>query len=140
MTRDSYKVTATREEGWWVLEAPEVSGVFSQSRRLDQAEDMARDAIASMLDVPEDSFDVVVEPRLPEPLHHRMEEALKMRGLSAKVQSAARSATDRAVREMHEQGLPVRDIGRLLGLSHQRAAKLLAGERDSDAEKTPQAW
>jgi hypothetical protein len=28
---------------------------------------------------------------------------------------------------LHAEGLPVRDIGRLLGVSYQRAAKLLSG-------------
>jgi predicted RNase H-like HicB family nuclease/bifunctional DNA-binding transcriptional regulator/antitoxin component of YhaV-PrlF toxin-antitoxin module len=63
--RNTYKLIATREGGWWSIEVPEIPGVFSQARRLDQAEYMARDAIALMLEVPEDSFDVVVEAQLP---------------------------------------------------------------------------
>jgi len=35
-------------------------GVFTQARRLDRVEFMARDAIALLLDVPPDSFDVTV--------------------------------------------------------------------------------
>jgi predicted RNase H-like HicB family nuclease len=64
----TYKVTAACEGGWWTIEVPEIPGVFSQARHLNQAEEMARDAIALMLDVPEDSFDVVVEAQLPP--HH----------------------------------------------------------------------
>jgi bifunctional DNA-binding transcriptional regulator/antitoxin component of YhaV-PrlF toxin-antitoxin module/predicted RNase H-like HicB family nuclease len=63
--RNTYKLIATREGGWWSIEVPEIPGVFSQARRLDQAEETARDGIALMLEVPEDSFDVVVEAQLP---------------------------------------------------------------------------
>lgn len=127
MTRTTYKVTATREDGWWVLDVPELEGVFSQARRLDQAEDMARDAIAVMLDVPEESFDVVVEPRLMGAAAKDLQEALEARGWLVEVQTKAATTTVTATRRLHEEGLPVRDIGRLLGLSHQRVAKILAG-------------
>ncbi|MEU3452396.1 hypothetical protein ABZ671_02140 [Micromonospora sp. NPDC006766] len=45
---------------------PEIKGVFSQARRLDQVEGMAREAIALMLDVDPHSFDVDVQPDLPQ--------------------------------------------------------------------------
>lgn len=63
MTRSTYTVLATPDEGWWTLEAPDVRGLHSQSRDLDGAESAARDAIATMLDVPADAFDVIIEAR-----------------------------------------------------------------------------
>lgn len=61
--RPTYRVVATREPGWWVLLAPDVEGreVASQCRRLDRAEETIREAIALMLDVPEDAFGVDLE-------------------------------------------------------------------------------
>jgi predicted RNase H-like HicB family nuclease len=47
------------------MSVPEIKGLHSQARRLDQVEDMARDAIALMLDVPAESFAVEVRPELP---------------------------------------------------------------------------
>ena len=62
--RTRYTVTAERDGRRWLLRVPELPGVFSQATRLDQAEHMARDAIALMLDVSPDSFDVGIEPTL----------------------------------------------------------------------------
>jgi len=122
--RDTYKVTATREGGWWTLEVPEIPGVFSQARRLDQTEYMARDAIALMLELPEDSFDVVVEAQLPPGVAQILTDTITARLEAEAAQELARSASDAAARALREQGLPVRDIGRLLGVSYQRAAKI----------------
>jgi len=46
-----YRVRAVRSGNWWSITVPELPGVFSQARRLDQVEAMAREAIAMMLDV-----------------------------------------------------------------------------------------
>ena len=54
MQRDEthvYRVRAVRSGGWWAITVPELPGVFSQARRLDQVETMAREAIALMLDI-----------------------------------------------------------------------------------------
>ena len=131
MTRTTHRVTTTREDGWWILEVPDIRGVFSQARRLDQAEAMARDAIAAMLDVAEDGFDVVVEPHLAGLAADDLAEALEARGSVEQAQTRARVATERAAQRLHGEGLPMRDIGRLLGISHQRVARLL-----TDAEHT----
>ncbi len=47
----AYRVRAVRSGSWWAITVPELPGVFSQARRLDQVEAMAREAIAMMLDV-----------------------------------------------------------------------------------------
>jgi len=122
--RNTYKLIATREGGWWSIEVPEIPGVFSQARRLDQAEHMARDAIAWMLEVPEDSFDVVVEAQLPRGIQEILADTIAARVVAEGAQKLARSASDAAARALREQGLPARDIGRLLGISYQRAAKI----------------
>lgn len=57
---------AQRDGSWWAITVPELDGVFSQARRLDRVEYMARDVISLMLEVPADSFDVdVVENHDP---------------------------------------------------------------------------
>lgn len=55
----------TRSGNWWAIQIDELDGVYSQARRLEQVEDMARDAIAATLDVAPDSFAVTVVPELP---------------------------------------------------------------------------
>jgi predicted RNase H-like HicB family nuclease len=57
----TYRVEARRVGGWWALEVPELPGVFSQVRRLDAAEEAAREAIALMLGVDADTVSVDVD-------------------------------------------------------------------------------
>jgi predicted RNase H-like HicB family nuclease len=54
-----------RSGSWWSISVPEIKGLHSHARRLDQVEGMARDAIAPMLDVPAESFAVEVRPEFP---------------------------------------------------------------------------
>jgi predicted RNase H-like HicB family nuclease len=62
-SRPSYMALATRDGEWWAIEVPAVDGAFSQARTLEQVPAMAREAIALMLEVPEDSFDLIVIPQ-----------------------------------------------------------------------------
>ena len=54
---------AERSDGWWAVEVPEIPGLFTQARCLDQIDGMVRDA-ARMLG--REISDVRVEPRLSE--------------------------------------------------------------------------
>lgn len=47
-----------RSGEWWGIQVPEMPGVFTQARRLEQVPDMVRDAVALMADVDEDSVEV----------------------------------------------------------------------------------
>ncbi|MBI2763241.1 MAG: hypothetical protein HYX54_05760 [Chloroflexi bacterium] len=59
------EVAAERDDNRWLLRVAGLPGVFSQVRRLDQAEGMARDAIAAFLDICPDGFDAAVSVSLP---------------------------------------------------------------------------
>jgi len=124
--RTIYRVIATRTGDWWVLEAPEVPGASSRARRLDQAEGAAREAIALLLDVPAESVGVAVEPELEGPSGELLHVARLARERAELAQEEARATTIAAVQTFAGQGMTVRDIGRLIGVSHQQAAKLLA--------------
>jgi predicted RNase H-like HicB family nuclease len=52
---------AKRSGDWWAVEAPEIPGLFTQAKRLDQVADMVADA-AEMLG--HAHVEVVVEPQL----------------------------------------------------------------------------
>lgn len=58
--KQAYTIVVERDQGWWAIRVAELPGVFSQTRRLDGVEVMARNAISLLLEVPPDSFDVVV--------------------------------------------------------------------------------
>ena len=126
MSRATYTARSTRSGDWWAVEIEELDGVFTQARRLDQVEAMARDAIALTLDEDPSSFDVVIRPVLPpnaEAVLNRMRRSRETAELTA--QLAALEAKMAVVMLHEQQRLPLRDIGRVLGVSHQRAHQLL---------------
>jgi hypothetical protein len=59
--RPTYHVTPVPDGRRWVLKVLELEG-WSQAERLQDVEPMARDLIALWLEVPADSFDIIVEP------------------------------------------------------------------------------
>ncbi len=131
MTTDethAYRARAVRSGDWWAITVPELGGLFSQAKRLDQVEAMAREAIAMMLDIETDEvgrIDVdVVPPAHVAGLLNTMQDALATAGAATE---AAASARREAARLLREDGLPVRDVGRLIGVSHQRVSQILAG-------------
>lgn len=116
----TYITSCRRSGSWWSVSVPEIKELHSQARRLDQVEDMARDAIALMLDVPAERFAVEVRPELP-PAAARAVEARRAAKDAAK---EAEEGTTQAVRELLGDGFTVRDIGAMLGLSPQRISQI----------------
>ena len=124
MSRRTFTVTAERGRGpWWVTECAEV-GAVSQVRRLDQTADDIREAIAYLSGLPEDSFDLEVAPVLPDAFWEAMRGAEDQRAAAAAANRAAAELNQRAARVLRDEGLTLRDVGHLMGVSHQRAAQL----------------
>jgi hypothetical protein len=133
--RPTYEALARRSGSWWAVEVPggnkDGDSLWTQARRLDQVERMARDAIALMQDVPADSFDIRVVPVFDPQLGIQLEHATELRSQADAVQREATAALRQAAGVLvHELQLPLRDAGAILGLSHQRIAQLL---RDTKA-------
>ncbi len=130
-----YKVTATRDDGWWVINA-EVPGAFvwTQARRLEQVEPMARDAIALTLDVPEDSFGLNIITNVPEEIRMQVDAARQLAELSEEFQSLTAHLRRQLAAHLRESGFTVRDSGELIGVSSQRISQLLA---DVSRESSP---
>ena len=126
----TYTALAERGDGWWAITVPELRGVFSQARRLARVESMARDAIALFLDIPVDSFEVTVREVIDPEADVLVAEAIKARADAIEHQRIAARKSREAVRTLDRLGLPQRDIGRVLHLSHQRVAQLLASSGD----------
>lgn len=131
-TRRRYRVETRRDGKWWVIRVPEIRGVHSQARRLGDVEYMARDAIALMLEVPADSFDVEVVPTLGQTVEAEVKRARELRAEAERSQRQASEAQRQAVeRLVREHGLTIRDASRLLGLSYQRVAQILPSSKSA---------
>ena len=126
MTSNIYHVEARRSGDWWAITVVELPGVFSQARRLEHIEPTAREAIAMMLDI--DTADVgtinveVVTTRTVTELINTIQTALDT---ATAATTAAASARREAATLLRQEGLPIRDIGRILSLSHQRVSQIL---------------
>ena len=124
-----YTVRGRRVGNWWALDVEGVPGAHTQVRRIDQAEEMAREAIAGVLDVAPASFSIVVAPEVPAAVRTMVDEATKARFDAAQAQDAAAQLTRDAAWRLVQEGLTVRDAGALLGVSHQRIAQLVRHSR-----------
>ncbi|MFT4299348.1 MAG: hypothetical protein QM597_06935 [Aeromicrobium sp.] len=117
--------TATREGRWWVVQCDQHPGALSQVARLDQAAEYQREAISFVTDLPEDQITVKVIPRIGDDIARTVDQAQRDRAEAERLAQAASENLRRAARELHAQGLSLRDIGVVLGVSFQRAGQLV---------------
>ncbi len=126
---ESILVTATRQDGWWSVRADVPRAVvWTQTKRLDQVEDMSREAIALALDVPKSTIDVEVEFDIPEDLLDLVEAAQTMSVVATRSQVLSTRMNHAVAGALRSRGFSVRDIGMIMGVSAQRVSQLLAGQ------------
>lgn len=121
-----YEARLHRIGRWWAVDIPRVA-VHTQCRTLDEAEDMARDAIAEGLGVRPDT--ITVQLVVPEfaPL---------LRGVrEARTHRAAEALADAARTLVEDLGVSERDTGRLLGLSHQQMSRFCLTRRTATGSR-----
>lgn len=124
-TRNTYRANARRSGQFWAIDVPELPGVFSQVRRLDQVGAIVRDAIAAFLNADPDNFDVLVHKELEPEVEQLIIRASTAKGRAAIAQAESSNAQRFVARQLTAAGYTTRDIGALLGISHQRVAQLL---------------
>lgn len=123
----SYQVDVVRSGNWWSITVPALTGVFSQAKRLDQVEAMAREAIALMLDIDNadvGDIEVVVTP--PANVADVLERLRAFMATATEATEAAAEARHEVAKLLRDEGLPMRDVGELIGVSHQRVSQILA--------------
>lgn len=111
----------TRSDGWWAVSVDEIPGLFTQARRLDQVADMVREA-GSLLGV--DVGAVEVAPILDSDSQRMLEELEAARKEAEEKQRISSGLTREVIRRFRDEGLILRDIASLVGLSQQRVAVL----------------
>ena len=126
----AYHVRVERDEKHWMLYVPEIDRV-TQARNLREVEPMARDLIAVMDDIPADSFDLDIDIIPPESVAAHLQKSKELSEQAAAIRSWAAAESRKAALELHRDGVPLRDVGALLGVSFQRAHQLV-----SEAEAT----
>jgi DNA-directed RNA polymerase specialized sigma24 family protein len=125
VTVKTYTAVCERVDKWWEITVPELDGRVTQAKRLDQVEGVVRSLVSLILEVPADSFEVVVQTVLPDPTSEDVRRARELRSEAERITEAASKATRKAVRQLAGMGLTVRDIGTTLRLTPQRVSQLL---------------
>jgi predicted RNase H-like HicB family nuclease len=124
----TYTARVRRGGAWWAIDVPELPGVYSQARRLDRVESMARDAIALFLDVDPATLEIRVETILPSDLRRDVDVVGRLRADADRLQAESSGALRHLTHELLGRGLSVRDSAIILGISHQRVSQLVRAE------------
>jgi DNA-directed RNA polymerase specialized sigma subunit len=123
--------TATRTGDWWAIEVLDVQGgLHTQARRLDQVASAVADAVALVADVSADTIEVNVIPNLPPRDAELIAAARQAAQAAARAAELASQLSRQAVAQLRSEGMTVRDVGGLLGVSPQRVSQLVASESD----------
>lgn len=123
-----YSVEARRSGGWWALSVPDLPGVHSQVRRLEQADGMVRDAISLAFGVRPEEVKTcapipIVNPKVDDLLRTTRADREQLVELRRTVDTLSR----KLAHDMADEGISVRDIANVLQVSFQHAAKLAKG-------------
>lgn len=128
MDRVTYHVEASRPGKEWVLDTREAVGARALVRRLTDAEDKIRPVIAAVTGTDPDSFDIVVDPVLPDSSATAVARARAASEALERAEEARDTARRDAITALKGEGLVDRDIGPLLGISPQRVSQLAQGQ------------
>ena len=121
----SYDVVYERDEdGWWAACVASVRGCRTQGRSLAQARERIREALSLFV---KDAHRAELRDRvvLPAEVRRQVDRQLRLRASLEEEQRQLQESTQGAVRHLVGHGLSVRDVGELLGLSHQRVHQLI---------------
>lgn len=122
-----------RSGDWWAIEVPEVPGLFTQARRLEQVVDTVRGAATDL------GHDITnVEINVIDDTIDREALALVRQHLAAfeRMQREVANESRHLATQLREQGLSVRDTGYLMGVSAQRVSQLTATD-ESTTNRAP---
>ena len=118
----------SREGKWRMVSVPEITGL-TQARRLSDAARMARELIAVSLDTALNEIDVAVEVQsigeLTD-LTDRLASIADDRLRAAELERRAPQGAAELAKALVDLDIPLRDVGAVLGVSHQRAHQLVS--------------
>ncbi len=125
----NYTARVTREGKWWMVQVPEIDGL-TQARRLGEAELMARELIAVTKGIALDEIEVDVALTLDladgiSNVPARVAAIAANREQAAELERHATLEAASLAKALSANNIPVRDVGAILGVSHQRAHQLV---------------
>ena len=122
-----FNARATFSDGWWSAEI-DVPGklVFTEAKRLDRLEEMARDAVATALNTSKEEVRVDVHVHVDDETDAAVSQARELSAQAAVAMREAGTLNRQVAHQLKSRGLSARDSGRIMGISPQRISQLLA--------------
>ncbi len=87
--------------------------------------------LGGVLEVPENSFDLDVRVVFPTDVQAKVDRVRRLLGDAAKLEAEAAAANRATARELAASGMPIRDVGNVMGVSYQRAQQLVGSRRSA---------
>lgn len=135
----TYQVNVTRDGRWWMITVPELDGYkdadgainltdTTQARRLSEVPSQALDFICTVVDKAPSEVDMRINISIDGigDITARAEKLSKDRELAESYAAAAQAEARELARDLAAHGVAVRDVGEVLGMSHQRAQQLIS--------------
>jgi predicted RNase H-like HicB family nuclease len=112
------------EDGWWVASVRHVAGVHTQGRSIEEAVRRVREAL-SLVRHGTDTAELEPVVKLPQQVRARVREFVSVRKRFEVCQGEFGESSRATVRYLTTDAqMSVRDVGKILGISHQRVQQL----------------
>jgi predicted RNase H-like HicB family nuclease len=116
------------ETGWWVVTIPEVSGAVTQCKRLDKVPDDVGEVLELLTGKKPGTYELDVHTIVPGKAGELAARALELRAQADALAGTVAATTCTAVVTLSKSGFSMRDIGQLVGVSHQRVDQILKAD------------
>lgn len=123
----TYQVRVSRENQWWVAEVDGMPAAATETRRLADLDAEVRDLLAGLLEVDEESLTIHYDfsQAFGTTAAEAWEQFVTERDELYRRQQQLEHDRSAIVRTLRDHGVSTRDVGKLVGLSHQRVSQLL---------------
>ena len=123
----TYEAHATRDGNWWTISVPAVDG-STQAPTISDVTTRAKEHVAATLDVPPSTVDVHLESLVVDGVGvlGRARQVQAAREQAEQLEAQADGHACALAHDLAGEGVPVRDIGEVLGVSDQQAHQLIA--------------
>ena len=118
-------LTNSPAERVWEAHVAEEPRIHTYGRSISAALDHLRDATALWYEIDADDVELLPDPQIPAVYRKAVRSASDQRQKLSEAEVLANKATRTAVVGLAKYGLSRRDIGALLGISHQRVQQLI---------------
>lgn len=131
-----YTSVAHREGRWWVVQCDQLPGALSQVTRLDKAEEAQREAIAFVARTSPDLVSVQVRASISPEVDQVVGETRQLKEEIAEAERRAMIQSRAIAGRLADESYSLREIGFILGVSHQRVGQLLQERARAGASGT----